>query len=469
MTSSLTFRRDLLIGLACAALVVACAPQETTSTDSREDSGLDQATLALSSPPNLALGKPASQSSTTHSADASRAVDGNTEGAFDQGSVTHTDNTWQPWWQVDLEGVHAISSVVVYNRTDCCSERLQNFRVRVSDDGLNWQDFSFTGIAPAQSVFAINRTARFVRVQLDGTAPLSLAEVQVLPAHGNVALGKPASQSSTTHSADASRAVDGNTEGAFDHASVTHTDNTWQPWWQVDLEGVHAISSVVVYNRTDCCSERLQNFRVRVSDDGLNWQDFSFTGIAPAQSIFAINRMARFVRVQLDGTDPLSLAEVQVFGVPPSPSELLISVDTAGCNTNVAINNAIGQSFRVNGATDLDKIEVWIKPELYYTTSYAMEVYDGEGTGGAKLATSPTTVTLGSLTAGVPAAFRGFSFTHQGVTLQPDRAYTFRLVRMSQYSGAFSKCDDVYPGGWQYWLGYSPDRFNDVSFRLYGS
>ena len=43
-------------------------------------------------------------------------------------------------------------------------------------------------------------------------------------------------------------------------------------------------------------------------------------------------------------------------------------------------------------ATSLEKIEIWIKPELYYTTSYAMELYEGEGTSGALLGTSATTV-----------------------------------------------------------------------------
>jgi hypothetical protein len=146
---------------------------------------------------------------------------------------------------------------------------------------------------------------------------------------------------------------------------------------------------------------------------------------------------------------------------------LLINVDTAGCNTNVAINNAIGQSFRVNAATNLEKIEVWIKPELYYTTSYGLEVYDSEGTGGTRLATSSTTLTLGSQTGGTPATWHGFSFS--GLTLQPNHAYTFRLVRLSQYSGAFSMCGNVYADGIQYWLGYSPDSPYDMAFKVYGS
>ena len=36
-----------------------------------------------------------------------------------------------PWWTVDLEVLSAVSSVRVYNRRDCCSERLHNFEIRV--------------------------------------------------------------------------------------------------------------------------------------------------------------------------------------------------------------------------------------------------------------------------------------------------------------------------------------------------
>jgi hypothetical protein len=148
-----------------------------------------------------------------------------------------------------------------------------------------------------------------------------------------------------------------------------------------------------------------------------------------------------------------------------SQAALLINVDTAGCNTNVAINNAIAQSFRVDAQTQLDRIEMWIKPELYYTTSYTMELYSGEGTGGTKIATSPTTLTLGSQTVGTPSAFRAFAFPN--VTLQPNQAYTFKLVRLSTYSGAFSYCGNVYPNGNEYWLGYSADPYNDLSFKVY--
>ena len=38
--------------------------------------------------------------------------------------------------------------------------------------------------------------------------------------------------------------------------------------------------------------------------------------------------------------------------------EKLIEVDTAGCSTNVAINNAIGQSFKLSASTALDSVDI---------------------------------------------------------------------------------------------------------------
>src|SRR3712207_7898437 len=51
---------------------------------------------------NLALGQPATQSSTGWDSPAGRAVDGNTDGNWFNGSVTHTEGDYQAWWQVDL-------------------------------------------------------------------------------------------------------------------------------------------------------------------------------------------------------------------------------------------------------------------------------------------------------------------------------------------------------------------------------
>jgi len=142
---------------------------------------------------NLALNKTATQSSTDWSAPASRAVDGNTDGNFSNGSVTHTLVENQAWWHVDLGSVQSISRIDVFNRTDCCSAALTNYYVFVSDVPFTSTDvtatqnqagvFTYhnTGQAGSPTPVTVNRTGRYIRVQLAGVERLSLAEVQVWP------------------------------------------------------------------------------------------------------------------------------------------------------------------------------------------------------------------------------------------------------------------------------------------------
>src|SRR6185369_7533119 len=85
---------------------------------------------------NLALGRAASQSSTLagySSTGAASAVDGNTNGSFFGGSVTATNLDINAWWQVDLGASASIATVVIFNRTDCCGSRLNDYWVFVSN------------------------------------------------------------------------------------------------------------------------------------------------------------------------------------------------------------------------------------------------------------------------------------------------------------------------------------------------
>lgn len=145
---------------------------------------------------NLALDKAATQSSTLQSGtEAGKAVDGNTNGSFGSGSVTHTSDMpldTNPWWQVDIGETRSVGTIELWNRTDCCSDRLRDFYVFASDTPFTSTDPEATKDQPG--VWSSHRTAaagerltlpvgldaRYVRVQLVGSdRPLSLAEVKV--------------------------------------------------------------------------------------------------------------------------------------------------------------------------------------------------------------------------------------------------------------------------------------------------
>jgi cytochrome c peroxidase len=139
----------------------------------------------------------------------------------------------------------------------------------------------------------------------------------------NVAMGKPASQSSTfTADYTANRAVD----GVIDSKSINHTNYDVNAWWQVDLGSATIIDSIALWNRTDCCSNRLSNFFVFVANYNMTGKSFgdlvadstvwrySLGTTAPAILNLPVNTTGRYVRVQLAGTNNLHLTEVQVFG-----------------------------------------------------------------------------------------------------------------------------------------------------------
>jgi YD repeat-containing protein len=299
--------------------------------------------LPQSSSTNLALGKPTMQSSDPGwGGMPGKAVDGNTDGTWADGSVTHTDSNAQAWWQVDLGQVGSIQNIQVWNRTDCCNDRLQNFYVLVSDNPFTSTNLTTTinqagvssyymsGIAGVTTNMSVNRTGRYVRVQLSGTNYLSLAEVEVFGtvSPSNLALNKSATQSSDPGwGGPPSKAVDGNTDGAWANNSVTHTNNDSQAWWQVDLGAVQSIGTIKVWNRTDCCGDRLSNFYVLVSDSPFQFTSLTATlnqsgvssyytvgqGGSPTTITMNPGQMGRYVRVQLTGSNYLSLAEVQVW------------------------------------------------------------------------------------------------------------------------------------------------------------
>ncbi|MEM9021518.1 MAG: DUF1553 domain-containing protein [Planctomycetota bacterium] len=67
---------------------------------------------------NIAPGTQAVQSSTDFSGQAFYAIDGITDGNFEQSMTTHTAIEQNPWWEVDLGQAKPIEKVVVFNRTD---------------------------------------------------------------------------------------------------------------------------------------------------------------------------------------------------------------------------------------------------------------------------------------------------------------------------------------------------------------
>lgn len=168
--------------------------------------------------------------------------------------------------------------------------------------------------------------------------------------------GSTATQSSDGAGGLASRAIDGNTNGHWwSAATITHTANLPNSWWQLDFGQARTINRVVLWNRTDGnLQSRLSNFRVSVTDDsgaevasqtffppGSGAMGDSMTWDLP-QSVSARRIKVSFLGWNNDGNGYLSLAEVQALQagehtqrvvVPASALQPVIA-DPADANQN---------------------------------------------------------------------------------------------------------------------------------------
>lgn len=138
-------------------------------------------------------------------ADAAGAVDGLKDGKFG----FHTEDERDPWWQVDLQQSVKLDRVVIWNRCEpAMAARNSRIQVLASEDGkaftpLYQHDGSvFLGFADKRplAVSLDGTSARFLRLALAGTSYFHLDEVEVFAAGSaqNLALGKPATQSSVS-------------------------------------------------------------------------------------------------------------------------------------------------------------------------------------------------------------------------------------------------------------------------------
>ncbi|QQL43724.1 PA14 domain-containing protein [Sulfuriroseicoccus oceanibius] len=134
----------------------------------------------------------ATQGSTGWGGTADRAIDGNRDGNFWNGSVSHTNtsNLADAWWQVDLGQERLIDRVVIWNRTDNYTNQLSNYRVSVLDGNgavVASQDFhAESGYTGAREHWELGTavTGSVVRVEMlganrRGNYHLSMAEVEV--------------------------------------------------------------------------------------------------------------------------------------------------------------------------------------------------------------------------------------------------------------------------------------------------
>ncbi|HYC60809.1 MAG TPA: carboxypeptidase regulatory-like domain-containing protein [Thermoanaerobaculia bacterium] len=291
--------------------------------------------IAVASRVNLALGKPATQSSNYQN------IAGTEAGLVVDGDLTnwnHTNSDPTGWWEVDLGAVQPIDNIDVWASPHCCPDRMQNFWVLVSDVPFTSKNLATTLAQPGvtsyyylrtperPTSFEIKHSGRYVRVQITGHNYLHYSEVQVwapvTPEAVNLASGAKATQSTTYVNAyAAAMAVNGNSGGD----SMSHTNEDTEAWWQVDLGSVQPISMLDIDNAyTSIYWQRMSSFYVFVSDVPFTTNTVAGTLAQPGVSayyrggaasayLYDIRRSGRYVRIQLTGKNWLHPMEVRIW------------------------------------------------------------------------------------------------------------------------------------------------------------
>jgi hypothetical protein len=192
--------------------------------------------------------------------------------------------------------------------------------------------------------------------------PLALSVVAGTAfAQTNLALSGIATQSTTDFGGVASRAIDGDTNPQWASATLTHTGDFQNSWWEVDLGATEVIGEIKLFNRGDCCWERLSNFRVSVFDgtsETYGEDVYVGSGNVPqagSHSVFPVSgTRGNRVRVSLLGLNNagngfLTLAEVEVYDG---------AIGTSYCGPAVANSTGASATMLATGSIDVTDNDV---------------------------------------------------------------------------------------------------------------
>ncbi len=183
----------------------------------------------------------------------------------------------------------------------------------------------------------------------------------------NLALGKSATQIGQWDPHEAGHAVDG------DMSTMSHSDNVNNAWWQVDLGEVVTISEIDLYNRTSCCSARLNDFYIFVSKEPFVSQDLQPTldqaGVfakriadpAESPSTYELFEAGRYLRIQLAGKNFLHMKEVAVRGFKAAVAPQITGVAEGA---ELSIGSALEISVSTTDDTQVKQVDLFLNDIL---------------------------------------------------------------------------------------------------------
>jgi hypothetical protein len=230
----------------------------------------------------------------------------------------------------------------------------------------------------------------------------------------NIALGKPATVSTLWDPQNlASYAVDGIYPQAYPYLVHTAAED-YDPWWKVDLESQYEIKVVELWNRQECCQDRLRNIIIEVLDKDGTTVNYGSEIINPdnvLESPMSITytldtpTVGRYVQVRRipdevigdESTYILCVSEVLVYGITawnpvPDNGQMYVAPDASFSwsvpislpytPTSYDLTYGENPSLTTGGTVITDLTETTYDPPEnfdFFTTYYwRLDAYDGE-------------------------------------------------------------------------------------------
>ncbi len=285
-------------------------------------------------------------------------------------SATPTVGTWNaPNWTIGTLTSGSLQRITIVAQAD--ANNLTFPTQSIINTAIHSQDQTDTNItadSPSVPITILNdfdNDGVMDVVDLDDDNDGILDTVECPLNSVNLALSGTATFSSTYPNGEASKAIDGNTNGNWSANSVAHSlGSTNTDWLTIDLGSSQLIDEIQIWNRTDCCSERLSNAYVMVSNTPFpsntnlseSLSNSTFTTqlgntTGQIQINIPVSITGRYIRLQMAGNMSgryINIGELQVFGsencnsdMDTLPNNYDLDSDNDGCSdANEAYNNA---------------------------------------------------------------------------------------------------------------------------------
>ena len=255
----------------------------------------------------------------------SKAIDGNLASRFSTDAAQVSGQSFQ----LDMGSAQLIAGLKMDSGTNT-TDYARGYQIFASNSTSNWGTAIATGTSSSSPilVYFAQTTARYVKIVQTGTASnwWSIAELTMYTVGSSAPtasvlprLGWSASASSTLSGNPASNALDDS--GSTRWATAVNQANGQS--FTLDMQAPRSFTQVTLDAGSSNTSDYPRAYQLFVSNDGTTWGSAVATGTGVAQltTISFSSQSARYVKIVQKGTSSTnkwSIAEANVYGVPPA-------------------------------------------------------------------------------------------------------------------------------------------------------